>query len=133
MWKVPWNPQVSRTTPQSPHRKDELRRVGLEAGEVASLSSAGDELGETAAPSRGDRLLGSQLAAEAAACVLAPEDTERRRRRREKRKALARKPSGAARYGCGALLQTAEEAAPGYVDPSIYELVINARWSDTRR
>uniref|UniRef100_A0A0E0JUF2 CP-type G domain-containing protein n=1 Tax=Oryza punctata TaxID=4537 RepID=A0A0E0JUF2_ORYPU len=75
-----------------------------------------------AAPSRGDRFLGTQLAAEAAARVLAPEDAERRRRRREKRKALARKPSAAACYGCGAPLQTAEEAAPGYVHPATYDL-----------
>lgn len=76
-----------------------------------------------AAPTRGDRFLGRQLATEAAARVLAPEDADRRRRRKEKRRALARKPSGLAScYGCGAPLQTAEEAAPGYVDPDTYQL-----------
>ncbi|XP_062217909.1 putative nitric oxide synthase [Phragmites australis] len=76
-----------------------------------------------AAPTRGDRFIGRQLAAEAAARVLAPEDAERRRRRKEKRRALAQKPSGLAScYGCGAPLQTAEEGAPGYVDPAAYEL-----------
>ncbi|KAJ1277448.1 hypothetical protein BS78_04G004700 [Paspalum vaginatum] len=76
-----------------------------------------------AAPTRGDRFLGRQLAAEAAARVLAPEDADRRRRRKEKRRALARKPSGLAScYGCGAPLQTAEEAAPGYVHPDTYDL-----------
>ncbi|KAL6629682.1 hypothetical protein ACP70R_029447 [Stipagrostis hirtigluma subsp. patula] len=76
-----------------------------------------------AAPTRGDRFIGRQLAAEAAARVLAPEDAERRRRRKEKRRALARKPSGLAScYGCGAPLQTAEEGAPGYVDLATYEL-----------
>lgn len=55
--------------------------------------------------------------------MLAPEDADRRRRRKEKRRALARKPSGLAScYGCGAPLQTAEEAAPGYVDPDTYQL-----------
>lgn len=76
-----------------------------------------------AAPTRGDRFLGRQLATEAAARVLALEDADRRRRRKEKRRALARKPSGLAScYGCGAPLQTAEEAAPGYVDPDTYQL-----------
>ncbi|KAL6848477.1 hypothetical protein ACP4OV_021771 [Aristida adscensionis] len=76
-----------------------------------------------AAPSRGDRFIGRQLAAEAAARVLAPEDAERRRRRKERRRALARKPSGLAScYGCGAPLQTTEEGAPGYVDLATYEL-----------
>ncbi|PUZ73644.1 hypothetical protein GQ55_1G004000 [Panicum hallii var. hallii] len=76
-----------------------------------------------AAPTRGDRFLGRQLATEAAARVLAPDDAERRRRRKEKRRALARKPSGLAScYGCGAPLQTAEDAAPGYVDPATYDL-----------
>ncbi|PAN03537.1 hypothetical protein PAHAL_1G003800 [Panicum hallii] len=76
-----------------------------------------------AAPTRGDCFLGRQLATEAAARVLAPDDAERRRRRKEKRRALARKPSGLAScYGCGAPLQTAEDAAPGYVDPATYDL-----------
>ncbi|KAK8461255.1 hypothetical protein SEVIR_1G003900v4 [Setaria viridis] len=76
-----------------------------------------------AAPTRGDRFLGRQLATEAAASVLAPEDAERRRRRKEKRRALARKPSGLAScYGCGAPLQTVEEGAPGYVEPATYDL-----------
>ncbi|RLM79456.1 putative nitric oxide synthase isoform X2 [Panicum miliaceum] len=76
-----------------------------------------------AAPTRGDRFLGRQLATETAARVLAPDDAERRRRRKEKRRALARKPSGLAScYGCGAPLQTAEDAAPGYVDPATYDL-----------
>ena len=77
-----------------------------------------------AAPTRGDRFLGRQVAAEAAARVLAPDDAERRQRRKDKRRALARKPSGLAScYGCGAPLHTAEEAAPGYVDPATYDLV----------
>ncbi|CAD6248515.1 unnamed protein product [Miscanthus lutarioriparius] len=75
-----------------------------------------------AAPTRGDRFLGRQLATEAAARVLAPDDADRRRRRKEKRRALARKPSCFPCYGCGAPLQTAEEAAPGYVDPETHEL-----------
>ncbi|KAG8057841.1 hypothetical protein GUJ93_ZPchr0002g25877 [Zizania palustris] len=75
------------------------------------------------APSRGDRFLGTQLAAAAAATVLAQEDAERRRRRQEKRQALARKPTGTSCcYGCGAPLQTAVEAAPGYVDLATYQL-----------
>ncbi|GJM89961.1 hypothetical protein PR202_ga06193 [Eleusine coracana subsp. coracana] len=76
-----------------------------------------------AALTRGDRFIGRQLAAEAAARVLAPEEAERRRLRKEKRRALARKPSGLAScYGCGAPLQTEEDGAPGYVDPATYEL-----------
>ncbi|CAN6236819.1 unnamed protein product [Urochloa humidicola] len=76
-----------------------------------------------AAPTRGDRFLGRQVATEAAARVLAPEDADRRRRRKEKRRALATKPSGQAScYGCGAPLHTAEEGAPGYVDPDTYDL-----------
>lgn len=89
---------------------------------AASTAPPPPEGAGPAAPSRGDRFLGTQLAAEAAARVLAPEDAERRRRRREKRKALARKPSAAACYGCGAPLQTADEAAPGYVHPATYDL-----------
>ncbi|RLN07327.1 putative nitric oxide synthase isoform X2 [Panicum miliaceum] len=76
-----------------------------------------------AAPTRGDVFLGRQVATEATARVLAPDDAERRRRRKERRRALARKPSGLAScYGCGAPLQTAEDAAPGYVDPATYDL-----------
>nr|CAB3448498.1 unnamed protein product [Digitaria exilis] len=76
-----------------------------------------------AAPTRGDRFLGRQIATEAAARVLAPDEADRRRRRKEKRRALARKPSGLSScYGCGAPLQTAEEDAPGYVDTATYEL-----------
>ncbi|CAL4890556.1 unnamed protein product [Urochloa decumbens] len=76
-----------------------------------------------AAPTRGDRFLGRQVSTEAAARVLAPDDADRRRRRKEKRRALARKPSGLAScYGCGAPLHTAEEGAPGYVDPDTYDL-----------
>ncbi|EAY84101.1 hypothetical protein OsI_05484 [Oryza sativa Indica Group] len=91
-------------------------------GRAVSTAPATPEGAGPAAPSRGDRFLGTQLAAEPAARVLAPEDAERRRRRREKRKALARKPSAAACYGCGAPLQTADEAAPGYVHPATYDL-----------
>ncbi|KAF0928371.1 hypothetical protein E2562_003191 [Oryza meyeriana var. granulata] len=69
----------------------------------------------------------------AATRVLAPKDANRRRCRWEKRKALTRKPSGAACYNYDAPLQTAKEATPGYVDPATYKLVINARWSGTRR
>ncbi|KAF0934844.1 hypothetical protein E2562_028848 [Oryza meyeriana var. granulata] len=65
--------------------------------------------------------------------VLMPEDAERRRRRWEKRRALVWKPSGTAYYGYNTLLLTAEEATPGYVDPTTFKLVINARWSGTRR
>ncbi|CAM0153136.1 unnamed protein product [Urochloa decumbens] len=76
-----------------------------------------------AAPTRGDRFLGRQVATEAAARVLAPDDADRRLRRKEKRRALAKKPSGLAScYGCGAPLHTAEEGAPGYVDPDTYDL-----------
>ncbi|KAF8750595.1 hypothetical protein HU200_012338 [Digitaria exilis] len=76
-----------------------------------------------AAPTRGDHFLGRQIATEAAARVLAPDDADRRRRRKEKRRALARKPAVLSScYGCGAPLQTAEEDAPGYVDTATYEL-----------
>ena len=77
-----------------------------------------------AAPTRGDRFLDRHLATDAAARVLAPDDAQRRQRRKDKRRALAGKPSGLPScYGCGAPLHTAEEAAPGYVDPATYELV----------
>jgi len=77
-----------------------------------------------AAPTRGDRFLDRHLATDAAARVLAPDDAQRRQRRKDKRRALAGKPSGLPScYGCGAPLHTAEEAAPGYVDPATYHLV----------
>jgi nitric-oxide synthase, plant len=78
-----------------------------------------------AAPTRGDRFIGRQLATEAAARVLAAQHAETRRRRKDKRQALATKqPSGLAScYGCGAPLQTEEDGAPGYVDPDTYQLV----------
>uniref|UniRef100_A0A0D9VB46 NOA1/YqeH-like C-terminal domain-containing protein n=1 Tax=Leersia perrieri TaxID=77586 RepID=A0A0D9VB46_9ORYZ len=108
--------------PSSPAPPPLAPKLASSCSAVRAASNADGGGAGPAAPSRGDRFLGSQLAAEAAARVLAPEDAERRRRRREKRQALARKPSGASCYGCGAPLQTAEEAAPGYVDPATYEL-----------
>lgn len=102
-----------------------LHRPRPRAASAGAASPPPDGAGP-AAPTRGDRFLGRHLAAEAAATVLAPEDAERRRRRKEKRRALARKPpAGLASscYGCGAPLQTAEEDAPGYVEPATYDLV----------
>ena len=59
----------------------------------------------TAAPTRGDRFLGRQLATEAVARVLTLEDADKCHRRKEKRRALAWKPSDLAScYGCGASL-----------------------------
>ncbi|XP_066329078.1 putative nitric oxide synthase isoform X2 [Miscanthus floridulus] len=106
--------------PPPPPLKPHAHRTSLAAA-PAPPPAPPDGAGP-AAPTRGDRFLGRQLATEAAARVLAPDDADRRRRRKEKRRALARMPSGFPCYGCGAPLQTAEEAAPGYVDPETYEL-----------
>jgi nitric-oxide synthase len=111
--------------PPPPPLKPHAHRTSLAVAAAPAPPPAPPDGAGPAAPTRGDRFLGRQLATEAAARVLAPDDADRRRRRKEKRRALSRKPSGLAScYGCGAPLQTAEEAAPGYVDPDTYELVI---------
>jgi hypothetical protein len=67
-----------------------------------------------AAPTRGDRSLGYQLATEGVAHVLALDDADWCRQRKENHGALAWKPSGlASYYSYGALMQMAE-ATPRY-------------------
>ncbi|CAN6247561.1 unnamed protein product [Urochloa humidicola] len=115
-------PPLAAPRPLTLHRPPSLPCRARAAPPAAPPPTPPEGVGP-AAPTRGDRFLGRQVATEAAARVLAPDDADRRRRRKEKRRALARKPSGLAScYGCGAPLHTAEEDAPGYVDPDTYEL-----------
>ncbi|KAL5196412.1 hypothetical protein ABZP36_008397 [Zizania latifolia] len=116
-------PLLFLSSPQTPAPALLAPKASSSRARAASNAPPPPDGAGPAAPSRGDRFLGSQLAAAAAASVLSQEDAERRRRRQEKRQALARKPTGTACcYGCGAPLQTAVDAAPGYVDPATYEL-----------
>ncbi|KAG2647920.1 putative nitric oxide synthase [Panicum virgatum] len=116
-------PQTPPPPPPPPSPLASPRPLALHRAPALPTRPPDDAGAGPAAPTRGDRFLGRQVAAEAAARVLAPDDAERRQRRKDKRRALARKPSGLAScYGCGAPLHTAEEAAPGYVDPATYEL-----------
>jgi hypothetical protein len=113
-------PQTSRVSP-----KPCLARAAYYAASPPPPPPPTDDGVGPAAPTRGDRFIGRQLATEAAARVLAAQHAETRRRRKDKRQALATKqPSGLAScYGCGAPLQTEEDGAPGYVDPDTYQLV----------
>ncbi|CAD6254194.1 unnamed protein product [Miscanthus lutarioriparius] len=68
----------------------------------------------TAAPRRGDRFLGRQLAIKAVARMLAPDDIVRRRRCREKRGPWRGIPlASRSCYDCGASLQAAESRGQG--------------------
>ncbi|XP_038683754.1 NO-associated protein 1, chloroplastic/mitochondrial [Tripterygium wilfordii] len=71
-----------------------------------------------AAPTRGERFLEREQAIEAAKLIA----KEMKKHKKKKEKALKVSKSIACCYGCGAPVQTSEVDAPGYVEPSTYEL-----------